>query len=43
MNKELAGIETDLQGYAEKNQLNAINLYMYGIILKEKNKKDEAK
>lgn len=27
----------------EKNQLNAINLYLYGVILKERSKKEEAK
>jgi hypothetical protein len=32
-----------LSAYYEKNQLNAINLYLYAVVLKEKNKKEEAK
>ena len=27
----------------ERGALNAINLYLYGVVLKEKNKKEEAK
>ena len=42
-NKELAVIEQDLQQYYEKDLLNGLNLYLYGVILKEKNRKDEAK
>ena len=36
-------IEQDLQQYYEKDLLNGLNLYLYGVILKEKNRKDEAK
>jgi tetratricopeptide (TPR) repeat protein len=32
-----------LQQYYEKDLLNALNLYLYGVVLKEKNRKDEAK
>ncbi|CDW85316.1 anaphase-promoting complex subunit 8-like [Stylonychia lemnae] len=42
-NKELALIEADLQSLYQKDLLNGINLYLYGVILREKNKKDEAK
>jgi hypothetical protein len=36
-------IESELHALFEKNMLNGINLYLYGVILKEKNKKEEAK
>jgi predicted Zn-dependent protease len=39
----LAQIENVLQPLHERGALNAINLYLYGVILKEKNKKEEAK
>jgi len=42
-NKELIVIENELQPLFQKDQLNAINLYLYGTILKERNKKEEAK
>lgn len=41
-NKELAKIESDLEAYNEKDLLDGINLYLYGVILKERNKKSEA-
>lgn len=43
MFRELAQIENVLQPLHERGQLNAMNLYLYGVILKEKNKKEEAK
>jgi hypothetical protein len=32
--KELMGIESELQEMRERKQLNAINLYMLGVILR---------
>lgn len=32
-----------MQPMHERGELNAVNLYLYGVILKEKNKKEEAK
>lgn len=33
----------ELQNLYNKNQLNELNLYLYGLVLKETMKKDEAK
>ena len=43
INNELIRIENDLSEYYEKDELNAINLYMYGTILKKRNKQQKAK
>ena len=43
INNELIKIENDLSEYYEKDQLNAINLYMYGSVLKKRNKEQKAK
>lgn len=37
------GIESELQEMRERQQLNAINLYMLGVILRQKNNKEQAK
>ena len=34
INSDLITIENDLSEYYEKGQLNALNLYMYGTVLK---------
>jgi anaphase-promoting complex subunit 8 len=39
----LAAIESELSGFYEKDQLNDLNLYLYGVILKERGYKDAAK
>ena len=41
--RELAQIEASLQPLHERGALNGINLYLYGVVLKERNKKEEAK
>ena len=41
--KELAGIETALKQRRDSGNLNAINLYLLGVLLKQKNCKDEAR
>lgn len=43
MNPELSLIQMELQNLYNKNQLNELNLYLYGLVLKETMKKDEAK
>ena len=42
-NKEVVVIESELRTLYEEKKLNGINLYLYGVILRERNKKDEAK
>ena len=42
-NKEMLSIETQLKEMRERKQLNAINLYLLGVILKQKNNKEEAR
>ncbi len=39
----MIAIENELTQLYDKGALNALNLYLYGIILKERNKKDDAK
>ena len=41
--KELVAIESQLKGLRERGQINAINLYLLGVLLKRKNCKDEAR
>ncbi len=36
-------MEVDLRKMRENKQLNAINLYMFGVLLKQKNNKEEAR
>jgi anaphase-promoting complex subunit 8 len=43
VNKELVGIEKELMEYYHKNQLNELNLYLYGMVLKERNNQEDAK
>jgi anaphase-promoting complex subunit 8 len=42
-NNELITIENELSEFYEKNQLNALNLFMYGTVLKKRNKKRKAR
>lgn len=41
-NKEIATMEVELEQFYKTGSLNGINLYLYGLILKERNKKREA-
>jgi len=41
--RDLSQIEAQLAPLHERGALNGINLYLYGVILKEKAKKEEAK
>ena len=43
VNKELIAIENELKAFYDKDELDAINLYLYGVILKERGNKDQAK
>ena len=43
INKELVAIEGELAAFYEKDQLNELNLYLYGVILKERGYKEPAK
>lgn len=43
INNELIRIENDLKEFYENQELNAINLYMYGTVLKKRNKQQKAK
>lgn len=45
INKELIQVESDLEKLYTKDKdcLNAMNLYIYGVILKQRNKEDLAK
>ena len=43
INKELIAMENELTPLYEKNELDALNLYIYGIILVERGFKDRAK
>jgi len=43
VNQELALIEMELAKLYQQDQLNELNLYLYGLVLKEKMKKEEAK
>jgi len=43
VNKELTAIESELDAYYKKDELDAINLYLYGVILKERGSKELAK
>eukprot|EP00357_Protocruzia_adherens_P001976 CAMPEP_0114978578 /NCGR_PEP_ID=MMETSP0216-20121206/3886_1 /TAXON_ID=223996 /ORGANISM="Protocruzia adherens, Strain Boccale" /LENGTH=544 /DNA_ID=CAMNT_0002339793 /DNA_START=121 /DNA_END=1755 /DNA_ORIENTATION=+ len=43
MNRELNNIKTDLGKLYEEDRLNELNLYLYGIVLKETGQKDAAK
>lgn len=42
-NQELSHIEADLAPLYNQNQLNELNMYLYGIVLKEQMKKTEAR
>lgn len=42
-NTELITIESELGEYYKNNQLNALNYFMYGTVLKKRNKLKEAK
>jgi len=43
VNPELSLIQMELGKLYESNQLNELNLYLYGLVLKETMKKEEAK
>lgn len=41
--KEMSAIEAQLKSLRDRSQLNAINLYLLGVLLKKKNCKEEAR
>jgi len=43
VNPELSLIQMELKNLHDKNQLNELNLYLYGLVLKETMQKDDAK
>ena len=43
VNKQLAEIEAELEELHRTDHLNGLNLYLLGVIYKERNKREEAK